>query len=123
MSEIDLLIEEYASHPEFLGVEIVDVNQPGYLDNTLLHLAAGRGNLDHIKILVRAGAKVDVIGDLGNTPLHDAAMLGQAGAVSLLLEFGANPNVRNEFGETPVDVATSAGQEGVVQILRKPLRR
>jgi uncharacterized protein len=80
-----MVFQKYNSHPEFLGLELVDPNQPGAVDDTLLHLTARLGALDDIKTLVAAGADVNIIGDLGNTPLHGAAMSRKAEAVKLLL--------------------------------------
>jgi uncharacterized protein len=70
------VIEKYRSHPEFLGIEVVDLNQPGAVDNTLLHIAARSGTVDDIRTLVSSGARINIPGDLGNTPLHEAALRG-----------------------------------------------
>lgn len=34
---------KYKNHPEFLGVELLDANQQGAVDDTLLHIAARMG--------------------------------------------------------------------------------
>ncbi|MCL2658307.1 MAG: ankyrin repeat domain-containing protein [Betaproteobacteria bacterium] len=109
----------YKLHPEFLGINIQDVNQRGALDGTLLHIAARTGNCRHIQILVGAGADLNVKGDLDNTPLHDAALCGQATAVDLLLSLGADTMRRNEFGQTALDIAIVGGKTAVCEVLRK----
>ena len=113
------VFEAYKLHPEFLGLNIEDVNQRGALDSTLLHIASRTGNLDHVKVLVDAGADVNVRGDLDNTPLHEAALCGQASAVDLLLSLGANVALKNEFEQTALDVATLGEKDAVCEMLRK----
>jgi ankyrin repeat protein len=114
---IQQVFTKYSKHPEFLGIEIVDPNQPGAVDDTLLHLTARRGALDDIQTLVAAGADINIIGDLGNTPLHSAAMTGQLDAVKLLLKLGANPSIKNEFNQTPADVAKLGGYNHITDTL------
>jgi ankyrin repeat protein len=112
------VIEKYRFHPEFLGIDLVDPNQPGAVDDTLLHLAARTGAVEDIEVLVSCGARVNVVGDLGNTPLHQAAMSGQEDSVTLLLRLGADPNLQNEFNQTALQVAELGGHERIVRILR-----
>lgn len=110
--------DAYRYHPEFLGLEIVDVSQRGALDGTLLHIAARMERLDHIRTLVAAGAALDAAGDLGNTPLHEAAMSGRARSVALLLALGANACISNDFGQTALRVAELGNHKEVVEIIR-----
>jgi ankyrin repeat protein len=112
------IINKYRSHPEFLGITIDDPNQPGAVDDTLLHLSARKGAIEDIDILVSSGAVVDASGDLGNTPLHQAAMTGQVESVRALIRLGASKEKRNEFGQTPLDVAELGGKREVAQILK-----
>jgi uncharacterized protein len=114
---IHQMFVKYQSHPEFLGIVIVDPNQPGAVDDTLLHLTARCGALDDIQTLVTAGGDVNIVGDLGNTPLHIAAMSGQTEAVKLLLEVGANPSLKNEFNQVPADVAELGGYREITDLL------
>jgi len=119
--DIDLrqVIDSYRNHPEFLGVDILDVNQKGAMDDTLLHMAARMGRVQHLEVLVRSGADVNVAGDLGNTALHQAAMSGQMGAVRFLLDHGATASIKNEFLQTPSDVAMIAGHSNIGEMLSK----
>ena len=52
-----------------------------------------------VRLLVRAGAKVDIRDDDGNTPLHDTL---QIDVMEQLLAMGANVNAQNKQGETPI---------------------
>ena len=113
------VIRKYQSHPEFLGVDLVDPNQRGAIDDALLHLAARTGAVEDIEVLVSSGAKVNLAGDLGNTPLHQAAMCGHVGSVQTLLQLGSDPSIRNEYGQTALQVAELGGYDHVVNILKK----
>jgi uncharacterized protein len=112
------VIEKYRSHPEFLGIEVVDPNQAGAMDNTLLHIAARSGTVDDIRILVSCGTRINTPGDLGNTPLHEAALKGRLDSITELLRLGADPNLRNEFGQTPLEVAELGEHSDATRILR-----
>jgi uncharacterized protein len=111
------IIDKYRSHPEFLGIDVNDVNQPGAVDDTLLHLAARTGAIEDIETLVAFGANVDAVGDLGNTPLHQAAMTGQIASVKALLRLGARASGKNEFGQTAAEVAELGGHREIARIL------
>ncbi|MGK7951466.1 MAG: sigma-70 family RNA polymerase sigma factor [Xenococcaceae cyanobacterium] len=81
-------------------VNIQDKN----VQTTPLHLAAHRGYLDIVKLLIDAGA--DVNAEEGNysksNPLHWAAKEGNLQVVKLLVESGAKLNVKdNWFNLTP----------------------
>jgi len=113
------IIKKYNRHPQFLGLNITDVNQPGAVDDTLLHIAASKGELDDVKVLVACGAKVNAIGDMGGTPLHDAASAGRVEVVAFLLANGADPSIRNEFGKTAADWAKAENHIDVLHLLQK----
>jgi len=73
--------------------------------NTALLKACQWGNLDAIKTLIDAGAKVDLANELGATPLMAAASHLQLEAVELLLARGANVTLKSNFGATARDLA------------------
>ena len=56
-------IRKYQGRPEFLGIDIANPNQPGAVDDTLLHLTARIGDLEGIEVLIASGAKVNATGD------------------------------------------------------------
>lgn len=66
-------------------------------------LASGFGNTEIIRILAKAGARVDAPDADGMTALSTAALSQRAAAAKALLELGANPKHKDRFGLTPVD--------------------
>lgn len=112
------VIRKYRHYSNFLGIEIADVNQPGSIDDTMLHIAAWKGEMRDVEVLVACGANVNAIGDIGNTPLHGAAAKGRLDVVKFLLAKGAAANIKNEFGETAADWARNAEHDHVCSFLR-----
>lgn len=81
------------------------VNDQGY---TPLHLAAARGDVGTLRILLSHGANVRFKTlQKGDTALYVAAYWSQPQAVQLLLEHGSSATEPNDEGKTPADVATT----------------
>ena len=70
-------------------------------DDRIIHIAALRGDLTAVEMLVTAGEDVNVIGDMGQTPAHFAAMGQHRGVFDLLMKSGADAAIVDEFGHTP----------------------
>lgn len=115
--QLKSVFEKYKTHPEFLGLELTDPNQRGAVDDTVLHLAARKGAIEDMKVLIDAGADVNIAGDLGNTPLHQAAMMKQLESVKFLLMRGAKKQLNNEFDQTPLDVAKITENAEIIRLL------
>lgn len=91
-----------------------------------LQLAAGRGRLDMVKLLLDAGADIDEIatnapGDRMDgwpaTALHEAIAGSRVEVVRYLLAHGARPDVHNRNGQTAVDLARSHGKSQILELL------
>jgi len=76
-------------------------NRPAPNHNLPLTLAAQIGDLDAIRILLKAGAEVNPDPSFAS-PLRQAVEFAQIDAINLLLVNGAQPNARNVVGETPL---------------------
>lgn len=69
--------------------------------DSCLHIAAMRGDLRAVQLLLNAGLDVNLLGDLGNTPLHYARMAAHLDVIEHLISRGANPDFVNELGKKP----------------------
>jgi uncharacterized protein len=65
---------------------------------TPLHIVAVWGDVESARILLEAGAEIDVPGEHSYTPLHEAIAQGHEELVALLLERGADPYRITEMG-------------------------
>jgi ankyrin repeat protein len=70
--------------------------------DSCLHIAALRGDLKAVMLLVDSGVDVNLRGDLGNTPLHYAQKNSQDEVVKFLIRRGALPDLVNELGEKAI---------------------
>lgn len=68
--------------------------------DTCLHIAAMRGDLEAVQLLVDLGVDIDALGDMSNTALHYAAMFEYNDLYEFLVFKGASENIVNEFGKT-----------------------
>lgn len=82
-----------------------------------LHLAARRSFHAGIRILLGAGAFVDIRDQRQSTPLHEAVAVGNLLSVNLLLDNGADLSLRNSVGTSPLRLAASRGFNQIVEKL------
>ncbi|KAH9962793.1 hypothetical protein BGW80DRAFT_1448371 [Lactifluus volemus] len=82
-----------------------------------LHVAALRGNLETVQILVQHNADINAKDFSGKTPLHYASERGHLDVVRLLLGSGADVNARMDDGSTPLHVTPcrAGGLRWVIQ--------
>ena len=64
----------------------------------LLHIAAQSGDLETIKLLLKAGTDVNQRGDMGCTALHYARLKDNEELADFLVRNGASADIRNDFG-------------------------
>ncbi len=69
--------------------------------DSLIHIAAFRGDMASVELLLDAGINPNMVGDMGCTPLHYAAMIRDRDIADLLIRRGARVDAINEFGEIP----------------------
>lgn len=84
-----------------------------------LSMAASRGDLAALHLLLARGAGVNRVDEEGTTALMTAVQNGQAGAVVLLLEKGADPNLATPQGDTALSLALDAEQESCAALLEE----
>ena len=91
---------------------------PNARTGPLLHLAAGAGNQNTVRALLKQGAHVHAIGRDGHTPLHLAAMNDNPRTVASLIVAGADVHFRSHDDDTtPLDVAAIIGSVAAIEIL------
>jgi hypothetical protein len=82
--------------------------------NTFLHAAAASGDLKTIRVLARAGARVDVVDAQGNTPLHALCGLGGSNdrQQSLLIEMAKKQDKADAAAAAAAGAGSSDGAAG-----------
>lgn len=94
--------------PEYLTGEVIDfIEYRNTIDDTFLHTAAIRNDIEAVKLLVQLGLDPNITGDMGSTALHDAAYRKYIDIYEYLVEHGADENIVNEFGKTPLGLIKS----------------
>ena len=91
--------------------------EDAYSKDTALKAAACVGNSELVKILINAGADLNVKDRDGYTALHLAARNKRIEAVELLIKAGADLNTESERGDTPMDEALGYTHNDVVGLL------
>ncbi|KAL4458684.1 hypothetical protein ABPG75_013549 [Micractinium tetrahymenae] len=118
------------------------LNLPDLLGNTPLHLAAEGSHLEAARLLIQAGASLDMqnrdpskyaagnwsvrtkdlefaipVPSLHQTPLHIAAEAGDLEMMQLLVQAGALLDLRDASGSTPLHLALEAQDERALALL------
>jgi len=120
--KIEDLLSEYQSLPEYSGLSLRDVNQLSLFGDRPIHVAATRGAIEELEILLSYGADVNAQGEHGYTPLHNAVEQGKLGAVSWLIHHGADQSRLNSGGKTPRDLALVLGEVEIEKVLSESER-
>ena len=66
-----------------------ELNNQNLIGDTAVHIAAQKGNLLHLEVLVGAGAEVNLLNDNALCPLYLAILNNHIDCVHVLLEAGA----------------------------------
>lgn len=90
---------------------------------TPLHIAAGKGFLSCVHVLIQSGAQVDIMDKNLQTPLMQASAKGHVDVVRYLTRVGADSTLKCEDGKTSLHVAAKAGHLEVCKLLINQARR
>jgi ankyrin repeat protein len=85
--------------------------------NTPLHFAASRGDIEACQVLMEAGAAIEASNTQQDTPLHLAVRYGHIQVCRMLMEAGAVFEARDVFHCTPLHVAAASGHIEACRIL------
>ncbi len=98
----------------------VNVNEKNYAGITPLAVAAERGNMDIIKMLVEeGGAKINEVSSYGVTPLIAAAAAGNTEATQYLIAHGADVTAKDDLGKTALLHAAAKNNKALITNLIK----
>jgi ankyrin repeat protein len=89
------------------GRTTTDLNKPDEYGSTPLHIAATFNKPEVARLLIDAGADLEVKSGDGSTALHIAAFMGRKEIAEALIKANANLEARNNFGATPLANATA----------------
>ena len=91
-----------------------DENNPKYP----VHLAAAKGYLDIVKLLLKNGVDVNCATyNNRETPLHLSSICGHLTVAKYLIEHGGDVGSRDIYGRTPLHCSCEWGQLAIVQYL------
>lgn len=95
-----------------------EVNAKSQVGETPLNLAAERGDLSIVQLLIENGAEY-IYQHPNTTPLHSAVSKGHIDVVKYLIEHGAKVNARDKFptGHTPLYLAVCTGHRDIAEFL------
>ena len=114
---LEELFKDYQSLPEFCDRTLSDVNQISLFGEYPIHIAATRGSVEELSLLLKHGATLNVSGEHGYTPLHEAVEQGNLDAVKWLLENGADRKAKNNDGETAIELARLLNESEIAGLL------
>jgi ankyrin repeat protein len=113
----------FFGHPDVValllerGADVDAVARNEQVRTTALQAAAASGDNESARLLVEAGADVNVAQPGGFTPLHAAAANGNDELAVLLLEHGADRTALTDGGKTAADLAAEAAYGEVAALL------
>jgi len=101
---------------ELLGRPDCNVNGV-FAGHTGLQAASQNGHLEVLRLLLRAGADLELEDKDGDQAVHHAAFGDEPGVMEVIAGAGADLNARNIRRHTALHIAVNKGHVGVVKIL------
>jgi len=87
--------------------------------NTALHLAAIKGSVPMIELLVSKGSRINSVNNQLNTALHLAIMNGNDSVSEILINKGSNSEMQNIVGKTPLHLSVRYNRTSIARLLIK----
>nr|AYV89281.1 death-associated kinase 1 isoform X2 [Tetranychus evansi] len=104
---------------ELVNMSKIDINQANTHGETVVHVAAGLGQLEILKLLIKKGADFTLVDNHGDSAIYWAARQGHTQIIRYLYEKGLNVDSKNKAGETAVHVAARYGHADAIEQLCK----
>ncbi|XP_072050445.1 uncharacterized protein [Amphiura filiformis] len=98
-------------HPKWANV----ISENG--QHTALMNACASGSIDTVKILIEAGAELDMDNFEGNTATHVAAWMGKKEILKYLLDKGSKSDIKNADGQNALHAAVLGESEDCTKVL------
>ena len=86
-------------------------------ERKMIHLAAERGDVDVVRVLVKCGVSITSADENGELAIHYAAGAGQLEVIKFLLEAGSEIDAPGKMKRTPLIYAAGEGHDEVVLLL------
>ena len=99
------------------GLDLNNINQKFDNGMTALMQACRFGQMEIVKLLLQAGADINLTNNDGNNALWLACFSGDTHTIRVLIENGVNIDNQNVTGATALIYAASAGKASIVQQL------
>ena len=103
-SSADEVLDAALGTAEFCDLdERPGVNSKGIFGNVPLIPVITWGNVNAVRLLIEAGADVNVCCERNTTPLHHAVLMRQFAIAKMLIAAGADCAARDDEGKSPKD--------------------
>jgi ankyrin repeat protein len=99
--------------------QLADLADRGPGRFSVLHIAAYRGHLAVVEVLLAAGASVNRWSHEGTTPLFEAALGGHLEVARVLIAAGAETRVSDNGGHTLYSAARVGGNRELMELLKQ----
>lgn len=113
----EALTEEDDDYVVFLINQGADINFADFSDNSALHIAAERGLLKTLKLLVKNGLCISAENEFNETALHFAAENGNLECIKFLVSQGADINNGDNYNRTALHNAVKSSNIDCVRFL------
>ncbi|KAJ2999470.1 hypothetical protein HDV02_002783 [Globomyces sp. JEL0801] len=107
----DEIIQEINQNSNLIYITDPDTNR------TILHIAAGFGLIELIKVLILKNSEIDALDRFGESSIFRSIRFRRNYATQLLLDAGANPNIADLRGITPLHRACEMATHDIVSLL------
>ena len=100
-----------------LNTEEIDINKQESDGSTVIHKAAGTGQIEVLRYFLDGSGNVNVKDRNNNTPINYAVMKGKYEAVKVLIEYKANLGIKNKDMQLPIIIAAMENKPDIVKLL------